>query len=132
MRKLAVVAMVAVLVVSLSGCSGAGGAQVRDTVSGFYSAFHRHDGSGACALLAPATRQEVASSSGKPCASGLLGEKIPQPGRILTTSVFGDQAQVRLGADTAFVAEFPGGWKVVAVGCTARPDQPYDCEVAPG
>ena len=34
--------------------------------------------------------------------------------------------------DTVFLATFPGGWRVVAAGCTPRGDRPYDCTVAGG
>lgn len=98
----------------------------------FYDAYGRDDGAAACALLAPSTRREVEKSAGAPCAEGLIDESLPQPGAVRRSRVFGDQAQVRLAGDTAFVARFPGGWKVVAVGCQRRPDLPYDCEVEAG
>lgn len=101
-------------------------------MSRFYDAYDRDDGVTACSLLAPATRSEVEKSAGRPCASGLLEETVPRPGRIMATSVYGDQAQVRLVGDTAFVAAFPGGWKIVAVACKARAGLPYDCEVEAG
>jgi hypothetical protein len=51
---------------------------------------------------------------------------------MVRTSVYGDQAQVKLSGDTAFVARFPSGWKVVAIGCTATPGKPYSCLVEAG
>jgi hypothetical protein len=122
----------AAMVLLLSGCTGAGASRVRETVARFYAAVQAHDGASACALLAPATRSQVAQSSGKSCSSGLFTQKLPRPGSVLKTSVYGDQAQVRMSGDTAFVAEFRGGWKVVAIGCTARPSQPYNCLVEAG
>jgi hypothetical protein len=31
-----------------------------------------------------------------------------------------------------FLAAFPGGWRVVAAGCTPRGDRPYDCTLQGG
>ncbi|MGH3331739.1 MAG: hypothetical protein ACRDPJ_10615 [Nocardioidaceae bacterium] len=44
-------------------------------------------------------------------------------------SRFGNQAEVKLIGDTAFLAEFGTGWKVVAAACTHRAALPYDCQV---
>jgi hypothetical protein len=41
--------------------------------------------------------------------------------------VYGQWAQVRLSEDTVFLGAFPGGWRVVAAGCTPRDNRPYDC-----
>ena len=116
----------------LAGCSSARHDDAEAAVIGFYDAYQHHDGARACSLLSPATRAGVEQSSGTSCASGLMKEKVPQAGHVTATSVYGHQAQVRLADDTAFAAEFPGGWKVVAVGCTAHPGLPYDCEVEAG
>jgi hypothetical protein len=105
---------------------------VESVVSRFYAAYDGHDGSAACALLAPASRRAVVSAAGKPCSAGLLDEKLPGTGRPATVSAYGDQAQARMNGDTVFVAKFPGGWRVVAVGCTPIAGKPYQCEVEAG
>ncbi|MCA2216506.1 hypothetical protein [Jidongwangia harbinensis] len=90
------------------------------------------DGAGACAVLAPETRAELIDSAGRPCAEAILDENLPGPGPIEATAVYGQWAQVRLAGDTLFLAVFPEGWRVVAAGCTPRPDRPYDCVLQGG
>jgi hypothetical protein len=116
----------------LGGCAAASRTDVESLVTRFYAAYDRGDGSAACALLASETLGELEQSAGEPCASGLLEERLPAAGPVTSSDVYGDQAQVRLTGDTAFVAHFPAGWKVVAVGCTRRPERPYTCTVEPG
>ncbi|WP_433389513.1 hypothetical protein [Micromonospora sp. KLBMP9576] len=90
------------------------------------------DGTAACALLAPDTVAELEQSADRPCAEAILAEDLPEPGPVVATDVFGQRAQVRLSGDTVFLAVFPGGWRVVAAGCTARGDKPYDCVLQGG
>ncbi|WP_433362891.1 hypothetical protein ACQPZX_31140 [Actinoplanes sp. CA-142083] len=84
------------------------------------------DGAGACALLAPDTASSVSDSD---CPSAILSSDLPEPGSVLGADVYGQWAQVRLTGDTVFLAVFPGGWRVVAAGCTVRGNKPYDCAV---
>ena len=97
-----------------------------------FSAIGAEDGAAACAMLAPDTVAEVAQSGGKPCAEAVLDEDLPAPGTVTGTDVYGQWAQVRLTGDTVFLAVFPGGWRVVAAGCTPRGDRPYDCVLEGG
>jgi hypothetical protein len=123
---------VAILVLpALSGCG-----QVRDRADaasavavGLQRAIAGKDGTRACALLAPATAAEVADSAGSPCATAILDEDLPAPGTATRSRVYGQRAQVQLTDDTVFLAVFPGGWRVVAAGCTDQGEQPYDCKL---
>ncbi|AVT35384.1 hypothetical protein [Plantactinospora sp. BB1] len=90
------------------------------------------DGTAACALLAPDTAAELEQSADKPCAEAILAEDLPEPGVVVASDVYGQRAQVRLSGDTVFLAVLPGGWRVVAAGCTARGDEPYDCVLQGG
>jgi hypothetical protein len=120
----------AVLTVAVTGCAGGNGAAVAaDVARRFHAAVAQHDGAAACGLLAPQTRAELEQSAGRPCPAAVLQEGVPRVGPVRSSSMFGGQAQVRLDGDTVFLAEFPGGWRVVAVACTPRPPLPYDCQI---
>ena len=43
--------------------------------------------------------------------------------------VWGDAAQVRIGADVIFLRRQQAGWQVRAAGCTPQPGTAYDCDV---
>lgn len=116
----------------LTGCSSGSAGAVEQAVERFGSAWESADGAAVCDLLAPATRDEVESATGKACPSGVLEEDLGTPGTVESTQVWGDSAQVRAAGDTLFLARFPTGWKVMAAGCRPLPDRPYDCTVTGG
>src|SRR5215213_2940776 len=122
------------VVLAAAGCSS-----VRDRGDAASAAATRmlqavdgRDGVTACVLLAPNTVSELEESAGQPCPEAILGEDLPQPGAVTGTQVYGQWAQVRLSGDTVFLGAFPGGWRVVAAGCTPQGDQPYDCTLQGG
>jgi hypothetical protein len=120
----------AALLASLSGCAAVGGDRA-ESAEGvalrMLRAVGAQDGATACADLAPETAAEVEESAEKPCPQAILEEKLPAPSAVTGTAVYGQWAQVRLTGDTVFLAVFPGGWRVVAAGCTPRGEAPYDC-----
>lgn len=118
---------------ALTGCSGAADADVHRVATDFYSALADADGAAACRLLAPDTREELEASSGSPCAEAVLAELDAANGDP-SVVVSGSGARVRVGSDTAFLAEYAAGWLVTAAGCTPppAPDRPYDCSVKGG
>ena len=124
----------ALLLVGLAGCGSVGerGDAAADVALRLLTAVHGEDGATACATLAPDTLQEVESSAGQPCDQAILDEDLPSPGRVTGTDVYGQWAQVRLTDDTLFLAVFPGGWRVVAAGCTPRGEAPYTCAIQGG
>ena len=132
-RRMAAVLLV-LAVAALPGCAAPGGrgTAAADVATRLLTAVKGQDGAAACALLAPDTASEVEQSGGKPCAEAILDEDLPEPATVTGTAVYGQWAQVRVGADTEFLAVFPGGWRVVAAGCRSRGERPYDCEVQGG
>ncbi|WP_307787456.1 hypothetical protein [Streptomyces musisoli] len=123
-------------ILAVGGC-GAPGPRQADALSAarnFQTALRESGFGRACALLAPETRQEVASDADD-CAKGLAQEHLPFASgdtADAVAEVYGRQAMVRLSGDTLFLSQFAAGWKVVAAGCTPRPDLPFDCKVKGG
>jgi hypothetical protein len=70
----------------------------------------------------------VAAVSGRDGATAcrLLTERGSTVGQV---EVWGDAAQVRIGADVIFLLHLDSGWFVSAAGCTPRPSAPYQCDV---
>ena len=62
----------------------------------------------------------------------ILEEEPPEPGPVERSSSFGTMAEIAYAADTMFLTEFPGGWKVMAAGCAPVPGHPYDCRLQGG
>jgi hypothetical protein len=93
------------------------------------TAVQSQDGTAACATLAPDTAAQLEDSAGEPCSSAILDEDLPAPAEVHSADVYGQWARVVLADDTMFLAMFPGGWRVVAAGCTARTERPYDCSL---
>lgn len=128
-RPRTVALAVSALALMLSACSSNRSAASSSVAERFYQAVAADNGSAACALLAPPTLHEVEQSEGKPCADALLDEDIPAGGAVTALHVYGTEAQVRMSNDTAFLAEFDDGWKVMAAACTAKGELPYDCKL---
>jgi hypothetical protein len=136
-----------VALATVSACASGEADRAVDVAAEFHAAVASHRGAGACALLAPETRSELVQSAQRSCDRAVLAESIPDVGQVADSKMFGGKAQVRFAgtrvgrpraadrtaiADTVFLAEFPGGWKVVAAACTPRDRLPYDCQVEGG
>jgi hypothetical protein len=131
-RSKALLALVVAL--GLTGCGDVGRreAAASAVAAGLLAAVAGHDGATACAALAPDTAAELVQSAGKPCDQAILDEDLPAPAAVSGADVYGQWAQVRLADDTVFLAVFPGGWRVVAAGCTPRKSRPYNCTLQGG
>jgi len=123
-----VVAVALVTGVLVAGCGAQDGAP-RATAERFAHALDRSDWAAACALLAKPTRDDLVQSGGKSCPSALAAEAPAPPGPVGAVRVYGSMAEVRTGQDTWFLAEYAGGWRVLAAGCSPDPGHPYDCRL---
>ena len=81
-----------------------------------------------CALLAPATVAALEHDESAPCADALGQLDLPG-GQVVSSAVWGDNAQVRLTGDTLFLTRTAAGWKVAAAGCTPQGEAPYLCRL---
>jgi hypothetical protein len=122
------------LVGLLAGCAAASPdtRAAEDGAVAFHRALDAGDGAAACRLLAPRTLSELEERSDEPCAAALESLDLGSAGNLVGGSAYGLAAQVKFGADTVFLTLDPTGWRVTAAGCSAVPDQPYDCEVRGG
>ena len=118
-------------VLAVGGCAAPPG-PAGSTASRFDAAVGRSAWSTACAMLAPVTRDDLEQSAGTPCADALAQVGLEPAGPVVRVEVFGTMAQARMGQDTVFLARFPGGWKVLAAGCSPQPGRPYDCRLQGG
>lgn len=118
--------LVGVAILVLTGCASSQRPEVEDVATTFEDP--TADPQVRCDLLAPTTLVALEDEAGTPCEEAI--EELPLGGGPVTgIEIWGGDAQVRLDGDTVFLAETSAGWRVVAAGCTARPERPYDCEV---
>ncbi|WP_327584256.1 hypothetical protein OHA25_52035 [Nonomuraea sp. NBC_00507] len=116
-----------VLAVALTGCAV-------DTVSParvaerFHALITAGQDEAACGMLARKTADKL-PRRGQSCADALRELRLGPGGVVVSVSVWGDEAQVRLAGDTIFLHRYSDGWRVRAAGCEPVPDLPYDCEV---
>ena len=133
-RRFTLAAVAGLWVVLLTSCSTLG----PDTTAaaGVASAFHRAvrdgDGNAACALLAPATVEDLEGSSGQSCPDAILTQDLPDTRDVQDTQAFGRAAQVSMDSDVVFLSVFGDRWLITAAGCTPRGDRPYDCTLKGG
>ena len=114
--------IVGATIAMLAGCAAAERPDVERVAADFASG----DPTSRCALLAPATLAAVQRHG--PCVAEVVAAE-PAGGEVVQSSVWGDQAQVRLSDDTLFLTRTSAGWKVAAAGCTPNGDLPYNCRL---
>ncbi|MFF8413082.1 hypothetical protein [Streptomyces omiyaensis] len=126
-------ALLCALLVSGCGASAARVDGATDAGRRFAAALAAGDHRAACALLAPATREEIEDDGRIPCRTALREAGPPVAGQPRGTDVYGNEALVRMTGDTLFLSRFDEGWRVTAAGCEPQGgDEPYRCSVKGG
>jgi hypothetical protein len=124
--RVALLVATASAVVLVTGCANVQQPEVERVASSF--AHSGAEPAARCALLAPATAATLENDESAPCVQAL--EQLPLPGGpVVSSAVWGDNAQVRLTDDTLFLTRTDAGWKVAAAGCRAQGDGPYLCRL---
>ncbi len=118
------VAAVAVVAMAAGGCADLQQPEVEQVAA----AFTRSGPVDRCALLAPATVAALEYDESAPCADALGQVGLPG-GQVVSSAVWGDNAQVRLTGDTLFLTRTDAGWKVAAAGCVPQGEAPYLCRL---
>lgn len=116
----------------LSGCGASAAREdgALRTGRGFAAALAAGEYETACALLAPASKEQMVEDEEAPCGPALRSADVPPGGAALGVEVYGRQALVRMEDDTLFLSLFDHGWRVTAAGCEPRSgDVPYRCSV---
>ncbi|MFI6297970.1 hypothetical protein ACIBEJ_40710 [Nonomuraea sp. NPDC050790] len=108
----------------VTACSAQQDGPVSQAAAGFYTAVAAGDGARACALLSPRAEEDL-----EDCPRAVLELDLRGGAPLGGPRVYGDEAQVRLAADTVFLHRFAAGWRVSAAGCEGRPGLPYRCEI---
>lgn len=114
----------AVAAMAAGGCAGLQQPEVEQVAA----AFTQSGPMDRCALLAPATVAAFEHDESAPCADALGVLDLPG-GQVVSSAVWGDNAQVRLTGDTLFLTRTDAGWKVAAAGCIPQGEAPYLCRL---
>lgn len=128
-RRAAIVVMALLGAGTLTACASSPQRDtVRDVAVRFVEAVQHKNGPAACALLTATARQAASGATDTPCPAAVLNVD-EQGTTVHGIQVWGDAAQVRVGADVIFLHRQQAGWQVRAAGCRARPGTAYDCDV---
>jgi hypothetical protein len=99
------------------------------TVERFARAIEEHDGRAAFNELSADTRSALESEEGSECEQALLDLQLSL-GPVSELKVAETTATVELTeGGSVYLEETSNGWRITAVGCEPRPDEPDDCEV---
>jgi hypothetical protein len=115
---------VAAVALLLSACASLEQPEVEQVASAFAGA----DPPVRCQMLAPATVSALEAQRAESCVQAMSQLSLPR-GAVVSSTVSGDQARVRLVGDTVFLTRTSTGWKVTAAGCRSRGEARYACRL---
>lgn len=124
--------MLAAAGVAVALCGGCGAPPGTDAVTrtadSWLAAARAKDTAALCRLVTPAAAQ-AAEIGDDTCVQALGDVHFPGAGPVVAVQVWSDRAQVKAGADTLFLTEVDGAWRVSGAGCSAEAGGPYDCDL---
>lgn len=122
-------AVTTILMVLAGGCTAdTRKSAVVEQARDLYAAVSTGKWSAACDVLAPETVRALERDS--TCAEALAGLDLPDDvGGPSDAQIWGRSAQIHLGREVVFLAEFADGWRITAAGCTPVTDRPYQCVI---
>jgi hypothetical protein len=119
----------AIVVLGSAGCSSSPNGGAAEIASrNFVNALRHGHGSAACRLLTDKARSSIAGTLDVSC-SNAVTHVVERSDNIGSVQVWGDAAEVHIGADVLFLRLISGQWRVSAAGCTRQPIGPYECKV---
>jgi hypothetical protein len=126
-RSLYLVPLGAAACVLVSACGDLSADEVTRTAQSFAAA--DDDPALRCSLLSQQAVSALVGDEGGTCEDALQDLPLGS-GEIVSTEVWGEEAQVKLSDDTFFLTRTADGWRVTAAACRAQgSDQPYECQV---
>ncbi|MBT2269677.1 MULTISPECIES: hypothetical protein [Rhodococcus erythropolis group] len=114
-----------------AGCSSlqADSGAAAEIAQQFHAALQAGKGAEMCSVVAASTAEHMEMVTGTTCEDGIVEAGVPAAEGVTAVDVYGRAAQVRMHGDTVFLTKTSQGWKVIAAGCRARGDEPYECRV---
>lgn len=101
---LAVVAALPVIMVASCSTLGPDTTAAAGVAVAFHRAIQDRDGSTACGLLGPATKEDLEGSSGQGCPEAILAQDLPEAQDVQDSQAFGRAAQVLMAGDVVFLS----------------------------
>jgi hypothetical protein len=128
--RLRVVLVVAFATGSLAACStiGPSAADATSTAAAFRQAVDAGDGGAACELLNEPAREDVESSTGADCETGILALELGDQ-VVRSTDVYGRSALVESSTGSVFLTVVDSAWRIRAAGCAPVKDAPFECAI---
>jgi hypothetical protein len=100
-----------------------------ETVERFATALDERDGRAACVELSADTRKALESEEASECEEAILELDLTL-GQVSAVEVADSAATVELSeGGSIYLDDTSEGWRISAVGCEPRPDEPDDCDV---
>jgi hypothetical protein len=116
------------VVLVMAGCANETGEHDASAAAArFLAATGGGDTRAACALLAPAVRDDLAASEGESCEDALPADRLR--GVVTGVEVWAEWSRVRTDGGAVFLTEFDDGWLITAAGCQPHGEAPYRCVV---